>query len=102
MNIAKRVNCNLKAMLVTLTSKHKDWDVNISELRFATQTMVNRSTELTPPYLNLGNKLTYPWKMNSEGAGRLTPIPSLGMHWTATASGTPSERPSTRLFMSGS
>ncbi|KAM7298068.1 uncharacterized protein ISCGN_018697 [Ixodes scapularis] len=59
-NITERVNRNLKAMLVTLTDKHKDWDANISELGFATRTTVNRSNGLTPAYLNLGKELTYP------------------------------------------
>lgn len=74
-NITERVNRNLKAMLVTLTGRHKDWDANISELGFATRTTVNRSTGLTPAYINLGKELTYPLENGFRETGQAHPRP---------------------------
>ncbi|XP_064475377.1 uncharacterized protein LOC135389242 [Ornithodoros turicata] len=59
-NITERVNRNLKHMLVALTDRHKDWDVRLTELGFATRTTVNRSTGFSPAYLNFGKEVAFP------------------------------------------
>lgn len=59
-NITERVNRNLKCMLVATTKEHKDWDARLPELAFATRTTVNRSTGLTPGYLNFGREIAFP------------------------------------------
>ncbi|XP_075560019.1 uncharacterized protein LOC142591600 [Dermacentor variabilis] len=58
-NITERVNRNLKTMLVAFSERHKDWDVRIQEMTFATRTTVNRSTGFTPAAI-LGRELRFP------------------------------------------
>ncbi|XP_075539821.1 uncharacterized protein LOC142574669 [Dermacentor variabilis] len=59
-NITECVNRNLKTMLVAFTEQHKDWDVRIQEMAFATRTTVNRSTGFTPAAILLGRELRFP------------------------------------------
>lgn len=59
-NITERVNRNLKMALITNTQRHKDWDVKLKEIAFATRTTVNRSTGFTPAYLNFGRDVAFP------------------------------------------
>ncbi|XP_064457426.1 uncharacterized protein LOC135368205 isoform X2 [Ornithodoros turicata] len=48
-------------MLVAFTSQHhRDWDLRLAELAFATRTTVNRSTGFTPAFLNLGREAPFP------------------------------------------
>ncbi|XP_072141317.1 uncharacterized protein [Dermacentor andersoni] len=47
-------------MLVAFTERHKDWDVRIQEMAFATRTTVNRSTGFTPAAILLGRELRFP------------------------------------------
>ncbi|XP_064486056.1 uncharacterized protein LOC135398602 [Ornithodoros turicata] len=48
-------------MLVAFTSQHhRDWDLRLTELAFATRTTVNRSTGFTPAFLNLGREAPSP------------------------------------------
>ncbi|XP_064471300.1 uncharacterized protein LOC135385741 [Ornithodoros turicata] len=48
-------------MLVAFTSQHhRDWDLRLTELAFATRTTVNRSTGFTPAFLNLGREAPFP------------------------------------------
>ncbi|XP_064479174.1 uncharacterized protein K02A2.6-like [Ornithodoros turicata] len=58
-NITERVNRNIKMMIVTLTSRHKDWDARLTEIGFATRTTENRSTGFTPAYLNFGREIVF-------------------------------------------
>ncbi|XP_064465082.1 uncharacterized protein LOC135376503 [Ornithodoros turicata] len=39
---------------------HRDWDLRLAELAFATRTTVNRSTGFTPAFLNLGREAPFP------------------------------------------
>ncbi|XP_064468475.1 uncharacterized protein LOC135379159 [Ornithodoros turicata] len=59
-NITERVNRNIKMMMVTLTSRHKDWDARLTEIGFATRTTENRSTGFTPAYLSFGREIVFP------------------------------------------
>ncbi|XP_064464311.1 uncharacterized protein LOC135375564 [Ornithodoros turicata] len=48
-------------MLVAFTSQnHRDWDIRLAELAFATWTTVNRSTGFTSAFLNLGRQAPFP------------------------------------------
>ncbi|XP_064462830.1 uncharacterized protein LOC135373668 [Ornithodoros turicata] len=60
-NITECINRNLKMMFVTFTSQHhREWDLRLAELAFATRTTVNRSTGFTPAFLNLGREAPFP------------------------------------------
>ncbi|XP_064479144.1 uncharacterized protein LOC135392358 [Ornithodoros turicata] len=73
-NITERVNRNLKMMLVALlvSQHHRDWDLHMAELPFATRTTVKRSTGFTPASLNLGREAPFP----VENALRLRQYPA--------------------------
>ncbi|XP_064485115.1 uncharacterized protein LOC135397436 [Ornithodoros turicata] len=47
----------LKAIMDQL---HRDWDLRLAELAFATRTTVNRSTGFTPAFLNFGGEAPFP------------------------------------------
>lgn len=68
-NITERVNRNLKSMLIAHTARHRDWDLKLPEMAFATRTTVNRSTGFTPAYLNFGRELHFPLD------NRIRPLP---------------------------
>lgn len=58
--IGERVHRNLRTLLTARTTDHMEWDVNLSEMAFATHTTVNRSAGYTPAFLNFGRELSFP------------------------------------------
>lgn len=54
-NPVERVNRILKSMMIAyLDQDHRDWDVHLTEFRFAYNTVYHTSIKLSPAFLNLG------------------------------------------------
>ncbi|KAE8282250.1 hypothetical protein D5F01_LYC19649 [Larimichthys crocea] len=60
-NLAERVNRTLKTMIASYVGDdHKHWDKNLAEFRFAINSAVQESTDVSPAELNLGRSLRGP------------------------------------------
>lgn len=57
-NPTERSNRNIRQLIVTyLKSNHQEWDLNLGEIQFALNSVVQDSTKFSPAYLNFGREL---------------------------------------------
>ncbi|KAM0725812.1 Retrovirus-related Pol polyprotein from transposon 412 [Formica fusca] len=79
-NPVERVNRILKTMITAFIEQdHRDWDLHLSEFRFAYNTAYHTSMQATPAFLNFGRE---PPSVSSRREG---PEPEIEIEETATA-----------------
>lgn len=77
-NPVERVNRVLKPMIISyIEHDHREWDLNIPAFRFAYNTAVHSSLEVSPAFLNLGRQPRSPKYLRKilEGAADI-PVPN--------------------------
>jgi hypothetical protein len=60
-NPIERYHRTIKACLITLIKKHRDWDIFLSGIMFALRTSINETTGFRPDFLTFGRHINLPF-----------------------------------------
>jgi len=76
-NLAERVNRNLKKMICSFVSdNHKSWDNYLQKFAFALRSTINDSTQVSPALLNLGREIPLPFDRSLQhDNSKPSPVP---------------------------